>query len=248
MLRRTGRSAVLLLAAASVLVLVVASPLALEGLGSLHRLNWVQLSYIGQTYGAASALLAGLALVGVVGSIVLQTRAINAGLAQDSRQHHAHLVEMALTDPVYQRAWGRDPASFAPDSYRQRVYLNLIFSYWQRDYRINGIQEGELRSYLVQVFRGEAARLWWDDTGQSRRASAKNRRDKRFCLVVDEEFQKAISSGPPVVLALEWTSPNRAEDRLATGSLLKVGVVVMTGAIGGVVFRCICRKAALRYE
>lgn len=61
---------------------------------------------IGQTYGAASALLTGLALIGVVGSMVFQVRAIRVSQEQVTREQHAHLVEMALMDPVYQRAWG----------------------------------------------------------------------------------------------------------------------------------------------
>src|ERR1035438_8711837 len=67
MARRAARIAVLLLAVVAVLALVVASPLALKSLGSLHGLNWFHLSYIGQTYGGASALLTGLALIGVAG-------------------------------------------------------------------------------------------------------------------------------------------------------------------------------------
>lgn len=163
--RKAGKAVALSLVGAGFVVLVAVSPLALEGLDSLHRADWIQLSYIGQTYGAASALITGLALIGVICSIVFQSKAIIAGREQSSRQHHAHLVEMALDDPVYQRAWARDPSLFAPDAFRQRGYLNLIFSHWQRDYQFNGIAEGELRINLANLFRGEAARLWWSDTG-----------------------------------------------------------------------------------
>lgn len=112
--RKVSGVAVLLLAGVGVLALVAASPLALKSLGSIRGLNWVQLSYIGQTYGAASALLTGLALIGVSSSIILQARAVNASREQSSREHHARLVEMALKDPVYQRAWAADPSLIHP--------------------------------------------------------------------------------------------------------------------------------------
>src|SRR5215469_10209706 len=104
--RKAARVTVILLAGLIVLALVAASPLALRSLGSLRDWNWLRLSYIGQTYGAASALLTGLALIGVAGSIIIQARAVNAGRDQSSREHHMHLIEMGLKDPVFQRAWG----------------------------------------------------------------------------------------------------------------------------------------------
>src|SRR6266480_1461980 len=220
---RAARLGLLLLAIASLLVLVAASPLALNGLGSLLGLPWKQLSDIGQAYGAASALLTSLALIGVAGSIILQAREINASRDQSSREHHAHLVEMSLEDPVYQRAWGADPSQFGSDGFRQRAYINLIVSHWERDYKVNGIAEHTLRGNIAQLFKGEAARQWWAETGFIRRASAANRREKRFCRIVDEEFRKAIASGPPAVAAEAAGSPPSGDQRAAYSTLLKTG-------------------------
>lgn len=240
--RKAARVTALFLAGVGVLALVAASPLALKSLGAVHGMNWVQLSYIGQTYGAASALLTGLALIGVAGSIILQTRAVNIGQAQSAREHHAHLIEMALNDPAYQRAWGRDPSRFTPDAFRQRGYLNLIVSHWQRDYRFNGFAEHALRHSLAALFRGEAARLWWADTGGARAASSENRRDTRFCRIVEEEYRTAVSSGPPQVPAQTQDSPDRASNRLASNGLLKAGVAVLLGAAGGAILGRLYRK------
>jgi len=216
--------------------------LALKSLASLRGLNWIQLSYIGQTYGAASALLTGLALIGVSGSIILQVRAVNAGRDQSSREHHMHLIEMGLKDPVFQRAWGMDPSLYAPDALRQGAYLNLIVSYWQRDYQFDGITEYNLRCNLTVLFRGEAARLWWADVGDSRRVSPGNRRDKRFVRIVDEEFRKAIASGPPVVPAQAREAPVRADHRITIIRFLKAGATILLAAVVGAVFGRSYRK------
>src|SRR5690348_3614764 len=114
--RKAAAVITVLLACAGVLALVTASPLALKSFGTARGLNWARLSYIGQTYGAASALLTTLALSGVAGSIFLQVRAINASREQSSREHHAHLIELSFKDPVFQQAWAWDPSLFTSGS------------------------------------------------------------------------------------------------------------------------------------
>jgi hypothetical protein len=52
------------------LILVILSPLVLRLLASSFNLNWSNLSNIGQTYGAVSALITALALGGVVISLL----------------------------------------------------------------------------------------------------------------------------------------------------------------------------------
>src|SRR5450755_2004474 len=94
--RRMALPSAIIIVGAGIAALVAVSPLALRMIGSLPGMDWARLSNIGQTYGAASALLTGLALIGVAASIVFQVRAIQAGRVQSSREHHAHLVEMAL--------------------------------------------------------------------------------------------------------------------------------------------------------
>jgi hypothetical protein len=238
----TARIIAALGAAAVILALVVISPLALKSISSLHGFNWIQLSYVGQTYGAASALLSGLALIGVSASIILQARAVNVSVEQSSREHHAHLVELALDEPAYQRAWGANPSFYPPDGFRQRAYLNLIVSHWQRDYQFKGITDKQLRGTVSGLFQGEAARLWWASTGEIRVAASRNRRDKRFCRIVDEEFREAVASGPPLAPARADTAPVVASRRAAVGRLFSVGGTVLFGAAVGAILEWSYRR------
>jgi hypothetical protein len=216
----------------------VLSPLALKRLGSIPGLDWTQLSYIGQTYGAASALLTGLALIGVVGSIAFQARAIQADREQASRGHHAHLVEMALEDPAYQRCWGSDPRAHASSNdYRQQVYLNLIMTYWERDYVLGGFHERALRYAAARLFCGEAGRRFWADAGEVRAETSDTRRARRFCRIIDEEYQKAVALGPPAVSAEEPppTPSNKDQQAKAPRPAFKMGSALLLGAVGGAV-------------
>jgi hypothetical protein len=171
-------------------------------LGQIKGVDWARLSNIGQTYGAASAFLTALALLGLAGSILFQARAIQVSREQASGGLQQHLAEMSMTDPVYQRCWAVDTASYpTPDGWRQQVYLNLIFSYWERDFVIGGISEYTVRGLLADIFRGEAARRFWLDTGEVRMAYSRDRVRRRFFHIIDEEYGKAAKLGPPVVAA-----------------------------------------------
>lgn len=228
----------------AVLVLIALSPLALKQLGPLRGVNWTQLSNIGQTYGAASALLTGLALIGVAGSMVFQVRAIQVGRDQSIRDQHVHLIEMSLADPVYWRAWGADPKWFQNvNRSRQQTYANLIVSFWQNAYLLGNVKEPGLRAAFEEFFQGEAGREYWDRAGKIRLRSSQTRRDKRFHYMMDEEYHKAIAAGPSTVPAepsLILPSDRRPPLRNST---LKRGTVLLLGTIGGIAIeRCLQQR------
>jgi hypothetical protein len=234
-MRRAVRIGIVTIAVIVLLGLVIVSPLALKELGLLHGMNWFQLSSIGQTYGAASALLTGLALIGVVGSMIYQARAIQSTVEQSSREHHFRLVEMAMNDPLYQLAWGSELAIRLGDrdTYRQQVYVNLIISYWERDYIQGDVPEHALRIYLTSFFGGEAGRTWWAKVRNLRLIAAKNRKARRFVKIVDQEYRKAVRSGPATVPAMPPTDvkskPGKIDNRI------RAGVIIASAAAGGAV-------------
>lgn len=85
--------------------LVAASPWALRLLDGSAR-EWNRLSMIGQTYGAASALIAVVALVGVVASLMFQAKENKSNREESARAFHTELLKMAMDDDTYRRCWG----------------------------------------------------------------------------------------------------------------------------------------------
>lgn len=65
--RKAGTAGMIAITLLATLILVAFSPLALRVLSSQVSTNWGQLSEVGQTYGAISALIAALALGGISG-------------------------------------------------------------------------------------------------------------------------------------------------------------------------------------
>jgi hypothetical protein len=231
-------------AVAFLLVLVAVSPLAFRQLDSLPDVNWTQLSAVGQTYGAASALLTGLALIGVAGSIMFQIRAIRASQEQSIREQHTHLIEMALADPIYLRVWGYDPGKYGnPEKYRQSGYTNLIVSFWQSYYVLGGLRENAVRTNIAFLFRGEAGREFWAASRNERLQAAQNRRDIRFCHMMEEEYQKAVTAGPSVVqVENSLLTPPASRQLMLRDSATKSAITLLLGAIGGIAFEAFWRR------
>jgi hypothetical protein len=233
-----------IVASVAILVIVAVSPLALRQLGSFRSVNWSELSSIGQTYGAASALLTALALIGVVISMIFQVRAIKVSLSSSIRDQHYHLIEMALADPLYFQAWGHDPNAFGgSEASRQTVYTNLIVSFWESSYRLGYIGADSLHGDLAVLFRGEAGRRFWEFSRNDRMQIAQNRRDRQFSEIAEEEYQKAVTAGPPIIRHKEIHSNARTHWVITPdNSAKKSGVIFLIGAIGGFAIRGLIRR------
>jgi uncharacterized protein DUF6082 len=226
-----------------VLALVLLSPLALRRLSAVRGVPWSRLSDVGQTYGAASALLTGLALLGVVGSMVFQARAIQITRTQAVREQHSHLIEMALSDPVYQRAWGGLYDRYDGfDKYRQHGYLNLIVSFWQDHYMLGETKDDQMRSMFAGLFRGEAGRNFWVETRDMRMQSLPSRRDKRFYYLMESEYQKAIAEGPPAIAALPASQEVPGHQPVISDHVVaREGMTLLLGVMGGIALESFLR-------
>jgi hypothetical protein len=192
---------------AAALGVVLVSPLLLGRLAALGAVNWARLSEIGQTYGAASAILAMLALGGVAFSVFLQARQARADQIQAIRGLHTELVRIELDNlPLYLPCWG--PLDIPTDDGKRRhVYTTLMMDYAWMGYEIGSIPESWLRDMLAGMFRGEVGRRYWKMTRQSwDRALGGSRRGRHFLRIVEEEHDRAASAGPPAALA---TPPER---------------------------------------
>jgi hypothetical protein len=99
-----------------------------------------------------------------------------------------------------------------------------------------GVGEKQFRANLSRLFNGEAGRRFWIQTREHRIAASENRRSRRFCQIVDQEYQKAIISGSPTVPAEGPSSAGRILEQhpLQSGNTaIKSGTALLLGAVGG---------------
>lgn len=184
-----------------VFVLIVAialigfSPYALD-LFTGAKGYWERLSFIGQTYGAASALLAVLALIGVAVSLVFQARESRATREQAFRDANTEMLKMAMDDPAYAECWGGNLASGEPREQRQSMYVNMILTQWEMGYETGAIGETHIRALAARLFEGRVPWEFWRRVRELRLETAESRRARRFQTMIDEEFQRAPEPPP----------------------------------------------------
>jgi len=125
-------------------------------------MNWSQLSSIGQTYGAISALLTAMALIGVVASLLFQAREVRLAKEQAIRTFHHELIRMQLDDPLYMAALGAPwdmPIPPEHDQIREFLYIHMWVSFWQTFYVMGMMPEDQLRRACErELFYGEPGR------------------------------------------------------------------------------------------
>ncbi|GAA0969240.1 hypothetical protein GCM10009555_015960 [Acrocarpospora macrocephala] len=156
------------------------------------------LSNIGQTYGAASALVSVLALVGVAFSLIVQSREAKATREQAMRALHADLIKMAMDDPLYRACWGAFFTSEDEDNQRAHMYVNMIVNHWLLMWELRSITEPHLRAVARTVIEGPIGRKFWEDVRDLRIASAGTRREREFNRIIDSEYVGMAEITPAV--------------------------------------------------
>ena len=212
--RRSFPVALLTVGLIAIIGLVVLSPFALTGLAHF-KINWLQLSNIGQTYGAVSALLSSFALVGVAISLLYQSRDNQNAREQTTRNLQFELLRMAMGDPSLMTASGAPwDLDIPPDSssIRQFLYVQIWVSFLGGNFTIGELPESAVRHIAAhELFRSEAGRNYWAAVGQVQIANSSGRR-KRFFCILDDEYKEAISNGTPAA------KPIKARDAAAESS------------------------------
>lgn len=227
------------------IVLVAASPLALRELASSFDLNWSSLSNVGQTYGAVSALITGLALGGVAISLFYQAKDVSTTRSQAVRTFHHELLRMELDDEDCMWASGAPWGMAVPANYRDlrlHVYVHMWVSFWESQFIIGEMPEEAVRSSAVELFSGVSGRDYWRRAGQQRLSLHKGRQ-LAFIRIIDEEYRAAIRT--PVVASQETTSQHDTIEAVKP-NYSKSAMPFVISATAGLITGWLARNQAVR--
>jgi hypothetical protein len=243
MLRSIAAYLLVILIAAGVLGLIFISPLALRGLVSVRGFDWSRLSDIGQTYGAASAILSALAFGGIAVSIFIQIRQAKTQEIQATYGFYFDLMRITLEDPeTYAPCWGPMLCKQTRRDIRRHLLVNQIWHYLLAAHKTDTLSKDAIFRGLRNQFEGEVPRDVWRRIGDGWKNPGMDRDTASFVDIVDREYRSTLEEGiPPVpfVLAEEPNQVQASIDRATNNWNLVAGVVagIAGGLLVGVALR-----------
>jgi hypothetical protein len=191
------------------------SPLLLIEISHVKGEDWQQLSNVGQTYGVASAILAGIALLGVAVSLVVQARQARTERIRIVRERHLELLRMVLENPAeYGPIIGVNPNAVA-EKVRPRLFAVLWMNYARMGYQMNVLSETSLRGEVLPgLFDSDLGRTWWEDVRKLwLNSPVPEKKAREFAELADSEYRRAIASGSASIIF----EKNHAKEPEATG-------------------------------
>jgi uncharacterized membrane protein len=158
--------------------------------------DWTQPGNIGQAYGAASAILAALALAFVGVSLILQRNQFRRHRRTIRRDCTRDIVKLAIDEPAFAQCWG---SRFAPADVDERLffYTNFVILNWSFAWEEGDLSERQARASLSSFFDSEVPRMFWERNGHFHHSRLTRTKADRFIAMMDEEYLRATRTGPP---------------------------------------------------
>jgi hypothetical protein len=194
--RRLATAIIAISATVLLLAAFFASPLILLLIDKTLHVDWTHLSEISQTYDAASALLAGIAVGGVAASLAIQVRQVRISQIQAARLMHLDLMKMLTADPVL-RSTSPTAIGVTEEQWRRSIYTNLFFKYLEMGFTIGHISEESLRLHFSIQFKLGHVREFWARNRETYRTDADRRGPQRFFAIVDQQYTMALDREGP---------------------------------------------------
>lgn len=193
-IRKTAIAIVIIAAVLGLIVAILASPLALQQLAG-RRFNWAHLSNVGQSYGAASAILSALAIIGVALALRVQVRESKESRNYSIREMHTNLMRIGMTDDKLLEAWGD---LHVPDGLDLDVaiYANLIVNYLVSLYETRTASLEEIRRHVESIFDGATGREYWKANRDTWLVFYRGR-SKKVANMIEAEYRRSVANGPP---------------------------------------------------
>ncbi len=231
------RVAVVMLLIVAGLAAIIVSPLLFRLLAR-YTTGWADMANVGEAYGGVGAVLAGLALSGIVVSLLVQWRQSHADRTLAVRQHHFELIKLGLDEPLLLRRMAGSATN--PDMALKRIHANLWVAHWAMLWDLKYCDEQQLRNLVAPFFAADPeVRDWWQVHAPN--WSAKwNRHRRRFQTILTEECNRAS------VNSVE--SVESARPKATSGAALVALGVLACGAVTVILWarRRAIKRAALQ--
>jgi hypothetical protein len=155
--------------------------------------DWSKWSNVGQTFGALSAIISGLALVAVVVAARAQSRELErqrnflvSNNSANLRTLHLEILKISIQDPKMAEVWPQLAPRLRADLNRQYLYANVIYQFHWTSLQLGNYSDEEAISTLRYLFTSPLMRGYWHAATQARRSLSPGSAEYRFAQKVDE--------------------------------------------------------------
>jgi uncharacterized protein DUF6082 len=166
--------------------------------------NWSKWSDVGQTFGALSSIISGLALVAVVVTARAQFRELannHSELRRTAQANHGMLhleiLKMSIENPDLARVWPPFLPNLSADLNRQYLYANVIYQFHWTSMRIGDYTDEEVLASLRYLFTSPLMRDYWRAAEYARTSLPPGSDEYIFAQKVDQvcrEYEAVVAS------------------------------------------------------
>jgi len=206
----------------------VAAVLAKQG----EAADWSKWSNVGQTFGALSSIISGLALAAVVMTARLQfqeMRSQRSELEQQGRSlinnHselqrtaaanlgmlHLEILRMSIDDPCLAQVWPPFVPGLTSELNRQYLYANVIYQFHWTSLHVGSYSDEQVIASLRYLFTSPLMRGYWRAAEFARTSLKPSTPEYEFALRVDEvcrEYEAVVASARPA----QQSGPTKLRD------------------------------------
>jgi hypothetical protein len=194
----------------------IAALLARQGASA----DWNRWSDVGQTFGALSSIISGLALVAVVAIARAQYREMQQNRREMEHQRaslighhmelrraaaanlgmfHLEILKMSIEDPELAEVWPPFAPNLPADINRKYLYANAIYQFQLRVMTESEYSDEQITASLRYLFTSPHMRGYWRAAAFARTTLPAGSRELALTQQIDEicrEFEAVASSAP----------------------------------------------------
>jgi uncharacterized protein DUF6082 len=166
--------------------------------------DWSKWSDVGQTFGALSSIISGLALVAVVVTARTQFRELSSNHSELRRtaqaNHgllHLELLKLAIENPDLARVWPSLVPNLPADIERQYFYANIIYQFHWTSLRSGDHTDEEVMASFRYLFTSQLMRDYWRAAEYARTSLSPGSDEYAFAERVDQicrEYEAVVAS------------------------------------------------------
>ncbi len=173
--------------------------------------DWSKWSDVGQTFGALSSIISGLALVAVIVAARAQSRELERQRHSLANNHlelrrtaetnhgmlHLEILRMSIDDPSLAQVWPQCIPDLPAGVNRQYLYANIIYQFHWTSLRVGNYTDEQVIASLRYLFTSQLMRDYWRAAAYARTSLEPSSAEFLFAQQVDEvcrEYEAVVAS------------------------------------------------------